>query len=606
MQSQDCYAEDWNRILVKDGFVSDNIAHVRFFGDIRLGSFQSSLTCSDGIVRRSGIRYAELHGVTVGDHCLIEHVHGYIARYHIGDDVYISNVGIMTVDGQTSFGTGTKVHVLSEAGDRFLVPLHRKLSAQEFYLRTTLNEEERLHLDNWVEEKRINELRMEGFVEKHAQILQTRFIKNAYVGESARIEGADCLEEISLYSTSEAPVSIGFGVICRHTLVLEGAEILDGAKVNECFVGQAVHLGKGFSAESSLFFANSYMDNGESCSICAGPYTVSHHKSTLLIGGMFSFMNAGSGTNMSNHMYKLGPLHYGIMDRGCKTASGAHLVWDGHIGAFSMVMGKYDTHTDLSEFPFSYLFNTNGRIHLVPGVNFATAGTYRDIHKWPSRDKRADTLVIQDYISTYEALNPYIIGQMVKGRKHLQQMLEEQGANSEEYRLDGKIYLSSKALKRGIELYQWIEELYVARSVDNSESADMEIDATEWCDALGLLLPAVSFSSMRADVIRGNVHSLEEISQQFASFWHNYAHLQVCYVKQAYSHPFIRKALEHYEENLNQYYDRLFEDVKKELQLGGEAVRAASDDFVARLQNDRLEQLKKAKEKISSLLGDYE
>ena len=40
-----------------------------------------------------------------------------------------------------------------------------------------------------------------------------------------------------------------------------------------------------------------------------GPYTVSHHKSSLLIAGMFSFFNAGSGSNQSNHLFKSGAVH---------------------------------------------------------------------------------------------------------------------------------------------------------------------------------------------------------------------------------------------------------------------------------------------------------
>ena len=57
----------------------------------------------------------------------------------------------------------------------------------------------------------------------------------------------------------------------------------------------------------------------------AGPYKVTHHKSTLLIAGMFSFMNAGSGSNQSNHMYKLGPIHQGTLERGAKTTSDSYI-----------------------------------------------------------------------------------------------------------------------------------------------------------------------------------------------------------------------------------------------------------------------------------------
>ena len=64
------------------------------------------------------------------------------------------------------------------------------------------------------------------------------------------------------------------------------------------------------------------MSNGEACAAFCGPFTVSHHKSSLLIGAMYSFYNAGSATNFSNHAYKMGPMHYGYLERGCKTASG--------------------------------------------------------------------------------------------------------------------------------------------------------------------------------------------------------------------------------------------------------------------------------------------
>ena len=78
---------------------------------------------------------------------------------------------------------------------------------------------------------------------------------------------------------------------------------------------------KQFNHQNSVFFANSEGFHGEAVSIFAGPYTVTHHKSSLLIAGMFSFFNAGSGTNQSNHMYKLGPIHQGVVDRGSKTGS---------------------------------------------------------------------------------------------------------------------------------------------------------------------------------------------------------------------------------------------------------------------------------------------
>ena len=86
-------------------------------------------------------------------------------------------------------------------------------------------------------------------------------------------------------------------MIADDFIVCSGSHVADNTSLERCFVGQSCHLGHGYSASDSLFFSNCQEENGEACAIFAGPFTVTHHKSTLLIAGMFSFMNAGSGSN---------------------------------------------------------------------------------------------------------------------------------------------------------------------------------------------------------------------------------------------------------------------------------------------------------------------
>jgi hypothetical protein len=112
---------------------------------------------------------------------------------------------------------------------------------------------------------------------------------------------------------------VGSGVVAHDFIIAESSKVDGGAILGRTFVGQGCLVGRQYSAENSLFFANSEAFHGEACSVFGGPYTVSHHKSSLLIAGLFSFYNAGSGTNQSNHMYKLGPVHEGKLERGCKT-----------------------------------------------------------------------------------------------------------------------------------------------------------------------------------------------------------------------------------------------------------------------------------------------
>ena len=150
------------------------------------------------------------------------------------------------------------------------------------------------------------------------------------------------------------------------------------------------------------------------CSAFAGPYTVTHHKSTLLIGGLFSFYNAGSGTNQSNHRYKLGPTHEGKLERGCKTGSFAYMMWPCRVGPFSVVLGKHTRSFDTADLPFSHLeADSSGRCELIPGHYIATVGTLRDGAKWPKRDRRSGP-ELRDVLC-FDVFNPLTVGRMVAG-----------------------------------------------------------------------------------------------------------------------------------------------------------------------------------------------
>ena len=189
-----------------------------------------------------------------------------------------------------------------------------------------------------------------GSVGNDVVIMNTGVIRGVKIGDSSRIEGTSRLTNGSVNSNSSAPVFIGNGVICDDFILCSNSRVDEGVALSRCFVGQACRLGHNYSASDSVFFSNCVGENGEACSIFAGPYTVTHHKSTLLISGMFSFMNAGSGSNQSNHMYKLGPIHQGIMERGAKTASDSYVLWPARVGPFSLVMGRHVNHSDTTNF----------------------------------------------------------------------------------------------------------------------------------------------------------------------------------------------------------------------------------------------------------------
>ena len=260
----------------------------------------------------TGIYHAAIHNCTIGNEVLINHIGNYIADYRIGDNVLIENTGCIDMSGVSAFGNGVEVSVLNETGGRE-VPIYDCLSAHVAYLIAMYRHNKDLvsHLRGLVNDYVETRRSATGTIESDVTILNTGSIRDVYVGPFASVDGATRLNNGSIMSEQSDPVHIGPNVMADDFIICAGAKVDSGAVLVHTFVGQATSLTRLFSAHDSLFFANCACENGEAAAIFAGPYTVTMHKSSLLIAGMFSFLNAGSGSNQSNHMYKLGPIHQG-------------------------------------------------------------------------------------------------------------------------------------------------------------------------------------------------------------------------------------------------------------------------------------------------------
>ena len=309
-----CTAEDWNNILVTENFSTEYITNVHFSGKITLGEFHHTFELAGGVKRHAGLHRVSLHNCEIADNVFIDNVANYIANYKIGTECYIQNVDLLLVDKKTSFGNGTRANVLNETGGRE-VPIFDKLSSSLAYIlalyrykKTAIAQIIKL-IDHYAEEQSDTM----GTISEHTTIITSGTIRNVKIGAYATIHNCSRLESGTISSCKNAPTSIGDNVIASDFIIASGAVVTSGAFLVRTFVGQATHIGLNFSAHDSLLFTNGTFENGEACSIFAGPFTVTMHKSTLLIGGMFSFFNAGSGSNQSNHMYKLGPIHQGIL-----------------------------------------------------------------------------------------------------------------------------------------------------------------------------------------------------------------------------------------------------------------------------------------------------
>ena len=535
LTGQGCSCEDWSTIEVADGFDAGKVKSTRFSGNVKLGVFERQISFTGGVTKPAGISNATIHNCRIGNNVYINQIKNHIANYIIEDNVVVENVDLLVVEGESSFGNGVEVAVVNEAGGRE-VPIYDELSAQTAYITAFYRHRPKVikNLQKMIAAYTGSVTSSMGLVAAGAKLINCRIIKNIKVGPDSVIEGVDKLQNGSVNSCPQDPACIGARVIAEDFIACSGSKITDGTIISKCFVGQGTKLSKQYSAEHSVFFANCGGFHGEACAIFAGPYTVTHHKSTLLIAGLFSFLNAGSGTNQSNHMYKLGPVHQGVVERGSKTASDSYILWPAKVGAFTVVMGRHYRNSDTSDLPFSYLIEHEDESVLVPGVNLQSVGTVRDARKWPKRDKRKSPKKLD--LINFKLLSPYTIQKMVDGRQLLMNLKATSGETSD-YFTYHSVKIKNASLDRGIRFYQIGIDKFLGnclihrlegkqfKNIDELRAAlspQTNIGAGKWVDLAGMFAPEEAVQKMLDDIESGVISSLEQVDATFRSMYDSY------------------------------------------------------------------------------------
>ena len=535
LTSQGCSCDDWSSVQVAKGFGAGKVKSTHFSGEIKLGVFEKQVSFNGGVTRPTGISNATIHNCTIGNNVYINHIRNHIANYTIEDDVVIENVDLLAVEVESSFGNGVEVAVVNEAGGRE-IPIYDNLSAHTAYIIAFYRHRPKVieKLQKMIAAYTKSVTSSVGLLAEGAKLFNCRIIKNVKVGPCSTIEGVDKLENGSVNSCPEDPVYIGPRVIAEDFIACSGSKITGGTIMCKCFVGQGTVSAKQYSAENSVFFANCGGFHGEACAIFAGPYTVTHHKSTLLIAGLFSFLNAGSGTNQSNHMYKLGPVHQGVVERGSKTASDAYIVWPAKVGAFTVVMGRHYRNSDTSDLPFSYLIEHEDESILVPGVNLRSVGTVRDARTWPRRDRRKAPNKLD--LINFKLLSPYTIQKMINGSQLLMNLKAASGETSD-YFTYHSVKIKSTSLDKGISFYQIGIDKFLGnclihrlegkqfKGIDELRAAlspQTNIGTGKWVDLAGLFAPEEAVEKMLDNIESGVISNLEQVDETFRSMYDSY------------------------------------------------------------------------------------
>lgn len=491
LERQGCFSDDWSLVDIADGTELGRIRNVYFRGKVSIGKGTEIINVPGGI---SGVR--------------------------IGENVRIVNVARIENSPSASYGVGTDIAVLDETGT-CPVRIYPGISAQVATIAARMPEYSAKRLLPMID-RHIESFPDIPDIGDGAEILDCGPIIDVRIWPYVKVEGAarlkngsivnnsqesrvksqvsrvKCQESMDMGQESRALTYVGQGVNAEN-FIIEDASVANGVLLRNTYVGQGCVIDKGFTSHDSLFFANCFMENGEACAVLAGPFSVSMHKSSLLIGCHTSFMNAGSGTNMSNHMYKLGPLHWGVLERGTKTSSNAYIMHGSHIGAFSLVMGEHKTHPDTSHFPFSYLFgDKDGNTIVVPGAMLRSYGLKRDGEKWPKRDRRlGHGIKLHDRIS-FGILNPQTVSIILKAIDTIDLLLAK-NYDKEGYIYHNGLKMKYSSLEKGRRIYELALSKYLHSLKENGSRKTSKEDralAVRWIDLSGQIIPDTDFKKI--------------------------------------------------------------------------------------------------------------
>lgn len=491
LQLHGCHCSSWEKVKVEDPFFPQRYRNVTFVGDIILRS--SDATACDSLIYNAGIYNATIVDCIIGRNSHIANVGDKIANCSIDDNVIIRNVGTISCAPDSTFGNGIEIDVLSESGGRE-VPMYDKLTVQQAWIIAMARNDMDLvnKLKDNIKQYAESQKKGRATIGQGVQIINTRHIDSVDIRPQATINGASRL----VNGTIGHSAFIGSDVIASNFIMAQNSVVDSAARIDHGFVGDGSRVANGFAAHHSLIFSNCILENGEAAALFAGPYTVSMHKATLLIGAMTSMFNAGSGANQSNHLYKSGPCHHGIFERGVKLASDSYIMWPAHIGAFSTVMGHIKSHPDTSSLPFSYVVENDDTTFVIPAIAIGNIGVERDINKWPQRDKRSENSA--DIIN-FEHINPYIAQRIIEGLDLLDNLRATQ-PNAETYHCNGFCIKKSHA-ERAIMLYDKALRHYLfgkllQRIIDKlSIKNDGKYYTENWIDIAGMIAPTEVLSN---------------------------------------------------------------------------------------------------------------
>jgi hypothetical protein len=183
-------------------------------------------------------------------------------------------------------------------------------------------------------------------------------------------------------------------------------------------------------------------------------------------------------------------------------------------------------HPDTRCLPFSYLIAYGETMYLSPGRNITTVGLYRDIKKWPKRDKRSRQS--RKSIINFDWLSPFTVGEIMEGIKILKALREASGDNVTAYNFHEYV-INATSLRKGLKYYDIALRIYMGAVLKRAQKEGFfgrpksTIGEGRWIDLSGLLMPESEEKRIIDDIKSGAIDNIQQLLDRFVEINDNYS-----------------------------------------------------------------------------------
>ncbi len=569
--------EDWDDLLVTEEFDANMIKNTSFYGLVRIGRLRNVIVQHHDLRLPAGITNSLIISCDIGDDVAIHNVH-YLAHYIIGDRCVLFNIQEMHTTDHAKFGNGTIkegepesvrqwMDLMNEAGGRQVLPFDGMISADAYLWAKYVDDKPLQSALKKITQDSLDSRRgYYGTVGNHSVIKNSLILKDAKIGSSCYIKGANKLKNITINSSKEEPTQIGEGVELVNGIIGFGCHIFYGCKAVKFVLGNNSNLKYGARLINSYLGDNSTISCCEVLNNLIFPAHEQHHNNSFLIAALIMGQSniAAAATLGSNHNSRAN-------DNEIQAGRG---FWPGlctsikHSSRFAsfVLMAKADYTFELDvPFPFSLVINniSADRLEIMPAYwwMYNMYALARNSWKFTSRDKRIHKIqniefdayapdsmeeiikVLPDFekwtaIAYYKSLNQSVEAfsekELINKGKELlmgdSELIDSLEILAEEVENSNRKVVILKAYK-AYHAYRDMVHYYSVRNLmdylnDNPFSSMNEVlnhpRVSDWVNLGGQLVKSQDVDKLRSDIGTGKLSNWDEIHNRYNELWTGY------------------------------------------------------------------------------------